>query len=102
MRFAIQRRISLGNGIANGQSQPDNQFAAHTRAASRHRARGYSGTLDLFCSGEWSSRSPHSPKLGWDALVRRLRVHPVFCGHSAVMSDAAAVQLIAETLKEYL
>jgi amino acid adenylation domain-containing protein len=98
----VRRRLSRANGLAAGDNQSHEQFAAHNRAISRHKVRPFSGRLDLFRSGDWLSRSPHAPTLGWDAVARSVCVHPVVCGHTAAMSDAAAVQFIAEKLRQHL
>jgi len=102
IRSFVKRKLSLEKHVIGKNGQSKDPFAAHNRAVSLHKVRRFPGTVDLFRSGEWLSRLPHSPKLGWDALARKVRVHAVPSQHTAMLSDPVAVQKVAERLKEFL
>jgi thioesterase domain-containing protein len=102
MRSIVQRKLSPAKDLTANNGLPANQFAAHGRAVSRHKAQRFQGTIDLFRSEELLSRLPHAPKLGWDALARTVRVHPVPCKHNALLSDQASVHLVVKVMKEFL
>jgi thioesterase domain-containing protein len=105
MRSIVRRKLrhrggSDGNETNNGA--PTNRFVPHLRAANRHRVRRFSGTIDLIRSDEWLANLPHSPKLGWDALSRSVRLHPVKCKHLSVLTDKDSLGIIADVMKEAL
>ena len=102
MKSAIRRRLARSRSGRVRWNGGGNPFEAHGRAVLRHKARRFRGTVSLFRSEEFSTRLQHAPKLGWDALARNVTVHPVPCGHSAMLSDPTAVRFIAETMTTYL
>jgi len=98
---ALRRRLPSVNGSVRANEHCDNLFAAHGKAAGRHKAKRFGGTLALFRSDESSSKLKHTPKLGWDALARDVQVHSVSSPHIDMLSNPAAVQFIAEALQDY-
>ncbi|MFL6515417.1 MAG: amino acid adenylation domain-containing protein, partial [Chthoniobacterales bacterium] len=98
----VRRKMFGPNGSAPRPPGPENPFFEHGRAVTTHKARPFSRAVTLFRSDEWLARLPQSPNLGWDALVANLRVYPIHCGHTALMSDSAAVQLIVDIVRKSL
>ena len=105
VRSVVRRKVGRVNAvemlIANN-GRPTNRFVAHAKAAQRHRVRRFSGTIELIRSEQWFTTLPHAPKLGWDALVDRVRLHPVACDHVGVLTDPTSIQVIVDVLKQLL
>ncbi|HJT79671.1 MAG TPA: AMP-binding protein, partial [Chthoniobacterales bacterium] len=107
IRSVVYRKLGRNgsNGHRNGNGaartdQPMNRFKEHVNAVNRHRVGRFSGAIHLVRSDEWLATLPHTPKLGWDALAKAVKLYPLACGHTAVLTDPASIETIAHILKE--
>jgi thioesterase domain-containing protein len=103
LNSALRRRILRTNdGPPAINANGEGPYFAHGLAAARHKTKRFRGKLTLFRSEESSTKFKHTPTLGWNALARKVQVQSVPFPHTAMLSDPAAAQFIAEAFQNHL